>query len=1325
MLATFALLYAPMLADNPHQTDETDKAGDQLKAQQYLSQRHYGFVENTGQIKDVDGNARPDVAFMTGSENAQLYFTPGGIMYTFVEQVDLDDRQSMEQRKGYRMDMKFDGANPFPTISGSGASPQTIRYYGGADSEPIATRQFERVDYSDIYDNIDVSYYGMQAGMKYDVVVKPGGDVADIQLRYEGAENITVRADGSLLVTTPLGRIEEASPYTYQLDDDGNEIEIESAFVVNDGVVGFEVGQYDPSRTLVVDPRVVWTTYFGGTGPPPPSTPGPDHNDYATSLTINSNGEIIICGWTQSQWLPTTCCYGNHQIVNNGGIDCFVACFSSSAGWVWSTYYGGTGNDVYNDVEMSNYFDRFHCVGWTNSPTLFAGANAQQGNTDVLMSWFTNDGQIISSFFYGGSANDEGNDLHVYASGAVYATGWTESSNFLNQNPAGTVPQGVYGGNRDAFVLSMNQAVTAVNWATFWGGSGSDEGHGIVMDGTHAYICGNTTAPYVPLVGSGPGAIGSLAGTCAFAAKFSSTAAGAVPWSFWFGGAGNDFATDLHLYTNNYVSPAMSQLAICGFTSSNLMLAPSFTSTTNNGGIDMFLARFTATGIELDAELHGGSGDDWANDIDHWDTTPNGFALVGHTTSTDYPQIESMQGAQGSQDVALVNFSYHNAVLLPEFSSYFGGISLDFGEGIEMLSDAGSYFTGGTFSDNLEGSDPGFVYQASHNDVTTTPGIGAFFDAFLTRTERSSKFGTFLGGSSDDQIMDMVVDGENNVIVVGWTESSNFPTSGTVTQAALAGGRDMFVSKFNSNGDILWSTYYGSVDDDEATAVDVDGNGNIFVTGFTVGDYANNFPNTSTCTTYWNLLTTYADGVLVSFDGDGNLRFARNFGGQRDDRPQDIEVWGGEIYITGFTNSIDFPVTTTGSWGTQLNVNGFYNQRYDAFVAEFPDANTCGAPTWARYYGGEDEDRGYGLAVDSNGDIVLTGWTESDNSTELFPAGSLPAFQGTIGGGRDAYIARVNNAGTVLQVSSYHGGSDDDEGRKVDTDASDRMIVLGETLSSNLPIVPGSGTGLIQAALAVGGKSDLFLATVDGSGLVLSAASYFGTSDDDFAGNLLVTPGGDVYLVAQGSPTPTGGYFAGNLQANGFGLLNSYCARTVQSLTAANTWATYYSDGVSNDGATGVGIMTDFWTNEESVAIAGFSDNSGSIYTTTASYQVSNAGNADGFIGRIERAMDELRKSGYDLPQFEPAMNLTRESLLDLVVYPQPAQDVITIEVTYSEKGPLDLQLTAVDGTTVLRDRIETYSPQVLRLGELPQGIYYLRLSNQSAATMRPIVIQR
>ena len=414
------------------------------------------------------------------------------------------------------------------------------------------------------------------------------------------------------------------------------------------------------------------------------------------------------------------------------------------------------------------------------------------------------------------------------------------------------------------------------------------------------------------------------------------------------------------------------------------------------------------------------------------------------------------------------------------YSAYVGGGDNDYGNGIAVDSSGNAYVTGYTLSTDFPTASP---LQASS-------GGGA--DAFVVKLNASGSafvYSSYLGGNGSDHGNGIAVDSSANAYVTGDTFSTNFPTA-SPRQASSGGGEDAFVTKLNAAGSgLVYSTYLGGGGNDYGNAIVVDSSGSAYVTGET---YSSNFP---TANPHQASSGGNSDAFVTKLNALGSgLAYSTYLGGSSYDYGYGIAVHSsGTAYVAGYTYSSNFP--------TASPLQASYRGSSDAFVTKLNAAGN--GLVYSTYLGSSSSDFGYGIAVDSSGSAYVTGYTDSTS----FPMASpLQASYG--GGGTDAFVTKLNALGSGLVYSTYLGGGNTDVGNGIAVDTAGNAYVTGYALSTNFPTA-----NAVQAIY--GGSSDAFVTRI---GLPMYSGITIGDVDGDGKTDFSVwRPGNGVWYVLQSS----------------------------------------------------------------------------------------------------------------------------------------------------------------------------------------------------------------
>ena len=368
--------------------------------------------------------------------------------------------------------------------------------------------------------------------------------------------------------------------------------------------------------------------------------------------------------------------------------------------------------------------------------------------------------------------------------------------------------------------------------------------------------------------------------------------------------------------------------------------------------------------------------------------------------------------------------------------------------------------------------------------------LGAYDPACLLIIDPELVAAFSFGGSGNDVGRGIASDAEGNFIITGNTFSADFPTMNAVDDT-FGGGvffGDAFVTKINPETEqILYSTYLGGTADDSGFAVTVDGQGNAFVLG-TAG--SNDFPTMNALQPDFG---GGSDAFLACLDTDGALVFSTFLGGNGFDEPRDIvRDSDGNLCFTGSTTSTNFPTQDP----LQANLAG----GRDAFVSQIdPAGDTL---LYSTYLGGDMEDFGTGIALDSEGNVYIGGQT---TSTDL---ATDDAFQTTLGGSADAFVLKFSPDTNEISWATCLGGSGRDRANGLDVDGQGRAYVAGETASADFPLHDPEqdafgGVGNFQG--------DAFVSVLSPGGETLERSTFIGGRNDNVANFIVVDP--DVVIL--------------------------------------------------------------------------------------------------------------------------------------------------------------------------------------------------------------------
>jgi hypothetical protein len=405
----------------------------------------------------------------------------------------------------------------------------------------------------------------------------------------------------------------------------------------------------------------------------------------------------------------------------------------------------------------------------------------------------------------------------------------------------------------------------------------------------------------------------------------------------------------------------------------------------HNGEIDVFVAQLTPAGDALGyATFLGGSASDYGYGIA---VDGQGAAyLTGRTMSVDFPttrgSFDTTHG--GYYDVFVVKVNPRGTDL--EYATFMGGGHYDRGNDIVVDRAGHAYVIGWTASAEFP-TTPG-AYDTVHNGLREE-------DAFVTKLDPTGEglvYSTFLGGSDEDWGYGIAVDDSGNAYLGILTYSADCPTTLGAFDTTYNGSRDAFVAKLNPSGSgLVYATYLGGSNQDWPQSVAIEDGGDLYLAGAT---YSSDFPVTvDAFDTSYHKFTDVFVAELDSTGGD--LSYSSFLGGSDEERSTGVALDpDGDVYVTGWTRSVDFP-TTVGAFDSS------HSRQTDAFVVKLSGQDHV--VECITLVGGDSVDVSQDIAIDEFGHVVITGWTESVN----FPTTS-GVFDTVYSGGEEAFVTKLD-----------------------------------------------------------------------------------------------------------------------------------------------------------------------------------------------------------------------------------------------------------------------------------------------------------------------------
>ncbi len=644
---------------------------------------------------------------------------------------------------------------------------------------------FGEVVLRDVWPGIDIRLDGW-TGIKYDIVVHPGARPAQVAMQYSGMDGLHVE-NGELVVTLSNGSVREVIPLSYTVGADGRRSAVDAAFMVQGDLVSFSAPMLDASTRLVIDPTIAFSSYTGSTG-----------DNFGYTATYDDEGHLYGGGTVFDPGYPTTVGVFQDTFLD-GGIDIGLSKWSpDGAALVWSTYLGGTRAETPHSLVCNDSGELF-VMGATASTdfpvtsgaydTAFNGGNSisnvsggwagatngygfnMAGGSDILVARLSADAtSLLACTYVGGSANDGLNNAELLAHNygdhfrgeivldaagrPVIATSTASADAPVSAN----APQSTFGGVLDGYFFRMDAALSTLEWATFHGGSGHDNGLGVQFDSAgRMFFTGGTRSADMPVTPGVPGPVfqGVVDG---YVARYSATG-NALLASTYIGSAAFDqtYLLQLDQADNVYV---------LGQTEGDL---PITAGRYGNPGGDLFMQKYTnnmATRL-WSTRLGNTQGTRLsptaflASDCDQIYLSAWGGGVLGEPISGLPITPDAFQSTTNGGDFYLMVLEPDATAL--NYGSYFGG----------ALSN--EHVDGGTSRFDKNGT----IYQAvcagcgSNDDFPTTPGAWS-----NTNGSPNCNLGVFKF-SLGQPIANIAIDGPDEVCPGQSTQFINFSFGGS------------------------------------------------------------------------------------------------------------------------------------------------------------------------------------------------------------------------------------------------------------------------------------------------------------------------------------------------------------------------------------------------------------------------------------------------------------------------------------------------------------------------------------------------------------------
>jgi hypothetical protein len=624
-----------------------------------LPQSSHAYETNRGQLVDINGNLTPEIKLYNNRTTPAVYIANDFVSYVFSKRDTINNQDTLQ-----RIDATLVGGNTgtriFKTEEISG---KTNHYYPHIPNGVTGNKSYSRAVCNNVYPLIDMQYYSNKEGLKYYFIIKPGGDVDNIVMKFDGANAINVTPSGGLEIITQIGILDFEPPHAYRVNPAGNVVPMPwqakfEAIPASSNEVKFKVHNYSHNMPLFIQvdrghslpvaksiDNLLWSTYYGG-----------NDNDFINDIDNDDIGDVYYTGHSWSSGFPAT------TFITTG--PSFSARIVTGSHRPlgepkWRTMYGdkadlgyGIATDKFNNVYVTgitgvysqpNQFITFPQVGaYNKNPVSFAAQidyafliKFNQNNGIRTWSTVYGDDAITSSFFGKAIATDN--------VGNVYIGGIGENkSNFPMVNGSGVAHQQPNNNTRSGWVAMFDAANNALQWSTMFGNDLTFIEEMNVNNNDELFIAGGTSGTNTglfPMTTELPSDYQQSFGggaTDAFFAKFNTQQE--LKWSSFLGGAGDDRAYGIDYDEANQFVYVTGETNSSNYPTIALSNPLVYNNNALSGGKDGFI---TVLGVPIHingnvlwySTYYGGTNDDRCNRID---ITDNGNAyIIGTTNSTN------------------------------------------------------------------------------------------------------------------------------------------------------------------------------------------------------------------------------------------------------------------------------------------------------------------------------------------------------------------------------------------------------------------------------------------------------------------------------------------------------------------------------------------------------------------------------------------------------------------------------------------------------------------------------------------------------------------
>jgi hypothetical protein len=929
--------------------------------------------------------------------------------------------------------------------------------------------------------------------------------------------------DNRGILTDASGNIYIAGYFSYTADFDPG---AGTTYLQSNGNADIYFAKYTSTGTLI------WAKSIGGTG-----------GDNAYSMTSDASGNIYLVGNFNStvDFDPGA---GVQLRTSVGNSDIFCAKYDANGNFVFASTVGGTLTDNGYAVAVSgtnvyvggNFYNTVDFDPGIGTQTITAAGSSP----DAFLLKLDLNGNYIGAFGFGGNLSDIVMGLYADASNNILLTG--NFSGTTDFDPSAASQNLVSSGSGDIYIAKYNSSLNYV-YAVGMGGTGNDQANAITCDGLgNAYITGNFNGTADMDPSATTNTIVSTGFTDIFYGKYDSM--GNYIYAYGIGGAMSDNAYAIK-------TDASGNVYITGpyYSAVDFDASAAVQTMTATAGADIYVAKYDVNGAYVSANSFGNIGTDmgWALYVD----ASNNLFVAGNFGSTiDFDPSASTNNLTAGGSYTNVFFAKYNSTGAFQLAKCIGDIATGgLSESAQAVTRdaAGNIYMTGNFTGIVD-FDPSAA-TATLASVTTT--ASTTMDAFIAKYDANGNYvwAKQIGGSATELGYSIKTDASGNVFVTGYFNSADcdFDPSAATFSLATQGNYDIFVAKYDANGNYLAAINVGGATDDRVTTLAVDALSNVYIGGYVNGPVDMD-PGAAVAsfTPAGN-----ADGYFAKYTNSLTYVTAGLVGGINSDQVWGIEVDAlGNIVIGGYYNG-------TADMDPGASVQNLVTAgSTDIFFAKYTNA---GAYVFAKSIGGTSGDVISDMTIDISGNIYVTGYF-GNNNTDFDPGAGVKNLT-FLGGSGDIFVSKYDDNGNYIYAGAMSGTTFENSSAIV-TDSQKNAYVTGY-FGSTTDFDPSPAVKNLVSS----GGNDIYVAKLDSMGNFVYAFSV-GSINSDVANGIEVIGTNTVILT---------GAFTGNVDfdpstnVNMVSTFNSQdmflamyneCSAMSASLTAQN-------NVLCNGGATG------------------------------------------------------------------------------------------------------------------------------------------------------------